>query len=292
MPSLTAVAEWLLPYRVYMDLRARKARRLVERSPGFKLPEINSSLRNVHEGQRCFILCNGPSVNRQDLSHLKNEIVFSVSRGYYHPEFLEFRPRYHCIPQISYGLTTRDDVVRWFQEMDERLGDAALFLSSTEEPLVTANNLFVNRKVRYVFFHDGFDSLPSRQILDVSRPLPRVQSVSIMTLMIAMYMGFKTIYLLGTDHDEHKTGTYTYFFGANILSGKDEATDANGKVVASRYDMLNGLAALWRQYRAIREIAASNGVHIFNATAGGELDEFPRRTFEDLFPSSRQQSNA
>src|SRR2546426_10536939 len=101
-----------------------------------------------------------------------------------------------------------------------------------------------------------------------------------MCLMIAMYMGFTEIFLLGTDHDHFLTGFYRYFYEPTVLKGKDPSTDVQGKVVAPRYDEFHELATLWRQYRAMRDVAEANGVSIFNATHGGALDEFPRVTLE------------
>ena len=39
---------------------------------------INSELRNIYKGQRCFVLGNGPSLNSQKIELLKDEIVFMV----------------------------------------------------------------------------------------------------------------------------------------------------------------------------------------------------------------------
>ena len=43
------------------------------------LLQNNKKLKNKHKGQRCFVLCNGPSVAGQDLSPLKNEVVITVA---------------------------------------------------------------------------------------------------------------------------------------------------------------------------------------------------------------------
>jgi hypothetical protein len=96
-------------------------------------------------------------------------------------------------------------------------------------------------------------------------------------------MGFRTIYLLGVDHDQFKTGEYNYFYKPTVLHGKDSTVSSEGRVRSSRYDEFQALARLWRQYRHLRNVASANGAEIFNASAGGELDEFPRVSFEGLF---------
>jgi hypothetical protein len=283
------VAGWVIPHRTYLALRQWLSRSSADRqnpSPELKLVMRNRALRNAHWGERCFVLCNAPSVLKQDLRHLEGEAVISVSSGYHHPLFGRIQPRYHCLPQLTYGVLTEDDAVTWFREMHAGLGNAELFLSCTEEQLVRRHGLFAGRTVRYVHFSQDMDQIAGREIPNLAGPVPCVQSVSIMCLMVAMYMGFRNIYLLGVDHDHFKTGEYRYFYSPTVLSGKDHAVNTDGRVLSSRYDEFQVLARLWRQYRHMHEVASANGVAIFNATAGGELDEFRRVEFKSLFASA------
>lgn len=279
---------WLLPYNPYVRLLNRQRRReeatRFEREFGHlqRLAAPNAVLKSRHQGQRAFILCNGPSTLQQDLHPLANELVFSVSTGYLHPDYDRIKPRYHCIPQITYGRMTEQDTVALFREMHERTGDAEVFLSATEENLVRRHGLFPGRVVHYLFLHEDFDRLASRNILDISTTVPGVQSVPIMALMVGLYMGFKDIYLLGTEHSDYRTREYRYAFEPTVLKGKDISVGADGKTLTSRYEDFHSFARLWRQYRATREIAEANGVRISNATAGGELDELPRVRLEDI----------
>jgi len=253
--------------------REREARLLALTAP-------NAQYRDLHRGKRCFILCNGPSVKQQDIAALAGELVFSVSNGYHHPDYAKIAPAFHCVPQITYGMLTRADVIAWFREMHEKTGTATIFLNHTEEPLVREEGLFPGRNVRYVYLAGSFSNRPTDAIPDISREIPGAQSVPIMCLMIAMYMGFKQIHLLGTDHDHFRSGEYKYFYEPTVLRGKDLTADVDGKLRGGWHDELAGLAALWNQYRAIRRIAEANGVAVVNSTAGGELDEFPRIPLE------------
>jgi hypothetical protein len=280
-------AGWLIPPKVQQLLQ--RCRDAVRERHSTQLEAGNSVLRNVHFGERCFVLCNGPSVLKQDLRLLEGETVISVSNGYHHPLYGSFRPRYHCLPQVTYDVLTEDEAVDWFREMHASLGSAELILSCTEEPLVRHHGLFPGRVVRYVKLSEDMDRMPGREIPDLAAPIPHVQSVSVLCLMVAMYLGFRTIYLLGVDHDQFRTGTYTYFYAPTVLRGKDTTVGADGRVRTSHYDEFQALARLWRQYRHLREVAAANGVEIFNATAGGELDEFPRVGFESLFSGTTAQ---
>lgn len=253
---------------------------------GIKLAHSNDAFKNIHYGQRCFILCNGPSVNEQNLLPLKDEIVFSVSSGYLQKDFSNIQPRYHCLPSITYSpMCTEETVVAWFREMESKIGQATLFLSSAEEPLVRRYGLFRSHNVHYLHF-SGNMPVDLKVIPDICGSVPFVQSVPIMCLLLAMYMGFGTIYLLGAEHDYFRTGSYKYSFSSTVLSGKDYAISSDGEIRCSLYEVFHAHAALWSQYRTMKEIAKCNDIMIYNATLGGALDEFQRVCLEDVLRHS------
>src|SRR5579872_1362810 len=270
---------------LYVVLPEQERRREEEERMGpiHALIAGNADLKGRHRGARVFILCNGPSVGKQNIRPLKDELVISVSNGYLHPDYAEIAPKYHCVPQITYGLITRTDVVAWFREMHDRIGKATLILSETEEPLVREEGLFHGRDVRYVHLRGLFSDLPPETIPDLTATIPAVQSVPILALMLAMYMGGNRLYLLGTDHDHFRSGQYQYFYEPTVLRGKDMFVDEKGRLRGGWFVEFSALAALWSQYRSVREIAHANGIEIFNATYGGELDEFPRVELEKVF---------
>ena len=97
-----------------------------------------------------------------------------------------------------------------------------------------------------------------------------------------MYMGFSTIYLLGTEHDSFATGYYRYFYD-NQVTSTDFAVATNGDIRCTLYQELRAYTILWEQYLHLNNIAESNGIKIFNATQGGKLDVFERVDFDTLF---------
>lgn len=275
-------AAWLLPQGVHV-LRQRMLSNVA--TPNL-LPRnvlaANASLKNRHHGQRCFIVGNGPSVKKIDLRCLQGETVFSVSNGYLHEGYDTMAPAYHCVPQITYGRMTEADVVSWFREMELSIGNAELFLNETELTLVRKYGLFAAHKVHYLALQGNFDELNDMQLIDIARPVPRVESVPIMGLMIAMYMGFQEIILLGMDHDSWRSGYYNYAFQPKATSGKDFSVTDQGRILTQNFDTFQSLARLWRQYRHLAKVASANTIKIVNAGLGGELDEFPREPLESF----------
>jgi hypothetical protein len=279
--ALNRIAYWTMPPGLF-DLfrRLKDIRSYADR----KTLRSNARYRNLYSGRRCFILCNGPSVAAQDLTLLKNEIVFSVSSGYLHKQYDAIRPRYHCSPPLCYTQTWTEDVaIAYLREMDERTGDAELFLSITEKKLIEKKGLFAGRKISYLSSSHLSSFRHQDRIVDLTKTIPGVQSVPIMCLMIAMYMGFSKIFLLGTDHDLITKNKYCYPYELSAIRGKIEILADDGSVTFSNSAMFKSYVLLWEQYEAIRKIASASHIAVYNATNGGILDEFPRVKFETIF---------
>jgi hypothetical protein len=273
----------LLPYGIWKFLQTYRLAEILRYLKHKGVLSKNIRLKNYALGEqsRCFILCNGPSVKQQNLVPLKNEMVISVASGYLHGQFSAINPKFHCVPQITYGVMTEADVVAWFSEMDEHLGEAKLILSDTEYALVQRYQLFKNREVYYLNMGRAFKEHENK-LFDLTKMLPRAASVPIMCLMVAMYMGYKKIYLLGTEHDSFKTNEYHYAFMPKAMHGKDWSVKESGELKGLLYDALKSNTVLWEQYRSVKKIAVSNKVEIYNATLGGALDEFERVDLENL----------
>lgn len=246
-----------------------------------KLSKQNSKFKDIYNGRRCFILCNGPSINKQDLRPLKNEIVFSAGCGYYHKDYNNFRPRYHCVPGLIYSsLFNYDTAIAWFKEMHQALRDAELFLGASEARLERRYNLFPGRKVNYLCMKKHFSG-KSNKIIDISGIIPSPQSAAIMCLMVAMYMGFKKIYLVGAEHDAHITGVYKNFYTEGLLRGTDCEVTFDGKI-KNLESTRQATQELMSQYRILKNIANKQGVAIYNATLGGALEVFPRSNLDNI----------
>jgi hypothetical protein len=283
---VNAMAYWMLPMGIQDVLRRMLAASVSTiRGEDLKAVHSNTKHKNIYSGRRCFILCNGESVATQDLSPLKHEIVFSVSQGYLLKQYELIKPQYHCSPQFTRTeLFTEKIAIEYLKEMEALTGDAEIFLSTDEKKIVEKNNIFVGRAVNFLNFdYWRGQTWDQNELFDISKPIPGVQSVPIMCIMIAMYMGFSHIYLLGTDHDVIIKSKYLYPFKPKTLLKAIKAVDENGDIKFDYREMFSSYARLWDQYLALKRIAKTNSIEIVNVTAGGILDVFARTEFRQLF---------
>ncbi|WIW71089.1 hypothetical protein [Anaerosinus gibii] len=244
----------------------------------------NKVYNNVHKGQRCFILCTGPSIKEQNLKVLKNEIVFSVSDGYLCRDYADISPKYHCSVQFTYMDEFDEQVaLERLKTMEQKVTSKELFFNISERCLIEKHHLFQNKNVNYVCLEKIFEQ-DRKKIYSIENIIPSVKSVPIMVLMIAMYMGFKEIFLIGTEHDAGLVKEkYEHAFKESSNRFYSKHISKNNVLLAKKVDIVKSRAELFHQYACLNKIASYNEVKIYNATNGGILDEFERVEFDRIF---------
>lgn len=249
----------------------------------------NKKKFNIHKGERCFIAGTGASINSQNLLPLKDEIVISLSKFYYHKDYENIKPKY----QIHSGFCLHPDVdyktaIASWDEMNEKVLSEIIFLNYGDREFITTNKLLskINNRVRYYYSNKTVTNEGITSI-DMSHGIYHFPCISILGIQIAIYLGFKEIYLLGLDHDWilkmfEKLPPHFYDESLDPLSSEGQShwdipinTDFN--------ETINSYHEMWYYYNSIKKYAKDNDISIINCTNGGLLDVFPRMKFENLF---------
>ncbi len=153
------------------------------------LPHHLQGFQGRHQGQRCFILGNGPSLNRIDMGRLKDEITFGSNRGYLGFEHWGFASTY-------WGVYDALQIEQYGLEYEQHV----------PEQLVKFFPLqywtFLNMAEACPVFTD-WPREQSRQFSASPERLYVGYSVVYMLLQIAAVMGCNPIILVGMDHRYH-----------------------------------------------------------------------------------------
>lgn len=236
----------------------------------------NQTFKGKHNGQRCFILGTGPSINHQNLEPLKEEICISLNSFYVHKDYSTIAPRYHVVAGLALHPSISSHLgFQWFREMETKIV-GTIFLNYLDRRYVLKNTLFKSKEIRYLLFNLHWEEVMKKGI-DAARKLYHSQSVSVMAIQLALYMGFKEIYLLGLDHDwllrsKEKLPTHFYQPQESLLERNGLSDWDNLDYEIEFWTYWN----LWRQYKMIKKYAESLDICIRNSTTGGLLDVFPR----------------
>lgn len=241
------------------------------------------SLKDQYRGQRCFIMGNGPSLNRMDLSLLAGEHVWASNRAYLLFDRISWRPDFY----IAVDRRVVPDNAEELNRLAEALPATRFFYPSHYR---LANILQARPNVYWYYetWQDPRRLLDGMFSLDAARQVRSVSTVSIAALQLAVYFGFDPIYLIGCDtsytipanvkfEDEDKKMIVSqanddpnHFTPAYFGAGK-KWHDPNVKAMIFHYEQAE---------RALRPL----GTRVYNATAGGNLEVFERVEFESLFP--------
>lgn len=241
-------------------------------------------LRNSEKENRCFIIATGGSIKYQDLTLLKNEIVISVSGLYMHKDINIINPKYHILPNV-FGdheqINEKNKYVEWLKDMDKNLPSSTIIImSKKDESYIEKYQLFKKRKI---FFKDYTRYCETDDIFDIDiNNMPNIWSISEGVIQIALFLGFKEIFLLGFDHDwfngalVHFNGTeYLKFNNENI---KQEIVNIHG--MDSEFQMMRH-AKIFNKYKKLYSL--KENIYNANYNQNSYVDTFPKVKYENLF---------
>lgn len=240
----------------------------------------NQIFKNKHVGRRCFVIGNGPSLNKQDLSLLSNEITIVMNHFYKHPIVEKWQPNYYCLadPKESDGSKETEN---FYQNLRQKIHSSKFLVPVYGKNFIENQKLLPLDQTYYAAFR-GTLSNGLNYNVDLTESIPGVQSTSQLAIMWALYMGCSPIYLIGLDHDwlSHR-GMDRHFYRGATIDNYSKADEDLSKIYYK--DELKAVLDLWKGYETILRIIANKNISIINATEGGFLDVFKRMHYESIF---------
>ena len=217
--------------------------------------------KNISEGGRCFIVATGPSLTISDLELLKDEVTFGMNSICKLFSETEWRPTYYGIQDNNVYRSMEDVIQKYYKDKENVFVGHQI----AEEFDVPKNfNVFpLNRA-----YHDNqleIEKYFSKFSDDVYSLVYDGYSITYSLIQIAIYMGFKQIYLLGAD--------CSYKKGANNHVVESGFVDKNQE--KNHDKMITG-------YEEAKKYAKAHGVEIVNCTRGGMLEVYKRKSLEEV----------
>nr|ADI18724.1 glycosyltransferase [uncultured Rhizobiales bacterium HF4000_32B18] len=238
------------------------------------------ALREMFRGrERCFVIGNGPSLNRTDLAMLKDEVTFAVNSFFLKAADLDWLPTFFVVEDHLVA----EDRADWIHALEgpTKLFPAYLRYCLDEAP----DTIFFNHRPRVSYPH-GFDF--STDAADVTYT---GCTVTFTVLQLAHYLGFTKIHLLGVDADYvlPKDVAETSDYGVGVLDMKSNDPnhfhpDYFGKGFRWHDPQVDKMV---EAYREAERVTRALGRPIVNSGVGGKLDVFAREPFAEVFPAAR-----
>ena len=233
-------------------------------------------LKDKFKGKRCFIVGNGPSLNKCDLTFLKDEYTFAVNGIFYKTEEMGFKPTFYMVED---GHVVDDNL----EKINAYDPPYKFFPALYKEKIVKTDNtyFFAADLGFYRGDHPSFEK--PRFSKDFSEVSYCGQSVTYLNMQLAYYLGFTEVYLIGMDFSYQIRET-DEVRGATLVSNEDDVNhfhpDYFGKGKKWHDPKVHNVA---KNYEFANENFEANNRKIYNATIGGKLEIFERVDYNSLF---------
>ena len=230
-------------------------------------------LRGSYKGQRCFIICNGPSLKADDLTKIYEHSDLSIGMN-------AIARIYDQTPWRPTFLSAADDVV--FNKKNKELVKNCECGYKMYDRTRFLKSLGAKEKRLYLSFDESLELLDNPQFSDdATNKLPSIGTSTYTMIEFAAFLGCSEIYILGCDmsyaFNINRDGTITY-----NDSGKDYFVSKEEYSTSSKVNP----TPTWQMeiaYDYAAKYAKEHGIQIYNATRGGKLESFERVDFETLF---------
>ncbi|NOQ14158.1 MAG: DUF115 domain-containing protein [Methyloprofundus sp.] len=242
----------------------------------YSFMQKNIKLKNIYDHQRAFLVANGPSLKKQDLKLLKNEITFFVNRSFLHEDYAYIRPTYHIFvdPKLATGeweITMLDEVLKKNPDVIFFLNYKWYFLDKFKPYIKNKNfNIYwVNSSLFTTPFHKN-------RKIDLTT-ITYGSAVTGVAFMASIYMGVNNFYFIGQDGNGlcyELTEGESHFYGTN----PENHLKTPKHIVKDLYMMHLSL----KNWGYFSDYCKKIGFNAFNCTEGGIFNMFERRKYEDI----------
>jgi len=224
-----------------------------------------AALKDTHQGQRAFIIGNGPSLKQTDLTKLKNEFTFGLNRIYL--MFSELGFSTSCLVSVN---------------------DLVVEQCAAEMAALDLPKYFAWRS------HVHFTNLPTPNLptfiyttytgprfsRDVRGRIWEGATVTNVALQLAFHMGFEKVILIGVDHNFASKGDAN----KTVVSTGDDPNHFDPRYFGKGFRwQLPDLDTSEIGYRLARDAYQKARREVLDATVGGKLTVFPKVDYNSLF---------
>ena len=224
--------------------------------------------KDIHSGCDCFIIGNGPSLNKHNLSCLENYYTFGLNKIYLLFDKSSFRPSYH----VAVNPLVIQQSVKEFESLT-----CPSFLSYLPSEKIVRNLDHIN----FLLTKSGCTFSGN-----ISERISEGWTVTYIAMQIAYYMGFKTIFLIGVDHNfvsvglpnekQFLAGSDPNHFDPNYFGGKEwQLPDLQGSEAS---------------FNLAKFFYERDNRKIYDATIDGKLSIFQKISFNDALSLSKKRN--
>ena len=244
----------------------------------------NIELKDKYNNKRIFILGSGSSILLYDLKVLKREFVMTQNSFHMHEDICDIEPNIHCVVPYYQSEKEYSTWIEYIGDMKDKMPSTSFIWGLNTKALIDNHHPELINQSYYI--RTKYNSLTLKKAkVNISKTIMNIPTVLTQCLTVAIYMGFREIYLLGFDLDQicHTNDrTFGRFYGMSKITDTKFEEDAERN---SDLETTDGWYTWWllnKQFFLLKSYADQNNINIINGTQGGILSYFKREPIENI----------
>lgn len=227
------------------------------------------ALKDSRRGEKAVILCNGPSLIRTDFEGLKESGVFTIGMNkiYLLKDTVDFDPNLVVCFDQRMIRECKDEFAKFEQPLFLARSGAKIFgRKSNVHYLDLSHRICFPKDISHSIYHGATTTYGA--------------------LLIAYYMGFSQVALVGCDHNwNHSKVEQEEGSTRAVMGDKDESHFHPDYFTKGTQIIMPNVVESEFSYRMARSAFEENGRMLVNATDGGKLDIFERMPLDQFLAS-------
>ncbi|MBQ7942143.1 MAG: hypothetical protein IJ328_07045 [Muribaculaceae bacterium] len=239
------------------------------------------------------ILGNGPSLNvtmEQHAGFLKDRHLMAVNFAANTSIFEELKPAFYMLTDpVFFNRMELDNVKSLWRNFAEKVNwKMTLFIPvNVKRKGEWYDKLIENRNITISTYNmtpvEGLQWFEN-MVYDMRLGMPRPRNVLIPSIIQAIAMRYKTIYLAGADHswlktisvdDDNRVVSIQPHFYKEAKTEEERIRVDYMKI--KLHEVLESMCIAFRTYHIIARYAGTKGIDVINITPGSFIDAFPRK---------------
>ncbi len=231
--------------------------------------KCNLKYKDAHAGEQCFILGTGPSLKKLTDSHIQflaHEQIFGTNSLYKVDSVSLITPKYYALLDNLYWEQwghTFNDIVEKYKD------NPPVFITDLRAKKLAKQ---ASSAVQHIYVYSK--KYPVKKMSDqLHKNMFAAMNVVSYSILAAMYMGFKRIYLLGCDYNAFCTRGYGHAY--------DDKLEVN----QTNYNLafyLKFYCITTEFHYLIEKLARRKNIEIINITPNSLLDAYRCERAEDV----------
>ena len=265
-----------------------------KKNPTMKIQlDRNAEFKNKYEGKRCFIIGNGPSIKSIDFSKLADEYTFTVNQLPRNPEYEKLNTNFHVwADERFFNLDEKCPEDMEILDVMKRVNTASnkpvVFYKDVAYEMV--NKFHLDKELNIFYYQQSsfeHSDLANANI-DFTKLVPGFGTVIHYIILLAVYMGFKEIILLGCDCTgivsiaESRVGKAENSAYGYTISNNEKKRLEKVQNLTSFRDEMQWLVNVFDDYKILDEYCKKHGAKLMNATNPTLLEDVEKVKLEDV----------